>query len=147
MGELVGKAIQAHATQDDPTKTSSGGSSPESAMLGTAAPADSTAPATNTPDASQAAQAQPAEPTTATPAFTDPGKEMFAEAWDAAKDLHEVNKKARSEEGKKLKEVSLPAVEAPDMSIPQEAPVGHSQARSEDADAKLKALMAQIQGG
>ncbi|MFA6931777.1 MAG: hypothetical protein WCT05_15750 [Lentisphaeria bacterium] len=144
MGELVGKAIQAHATQNDPTKTSSGGSVPESAMLGTAAPAESsmTPPA----DVSQAAQAQPAGATITTPAFADPGKEMFAEAWDAAKDVHEVNKKARSEEGKKLKEVSLPAVEAPDMSIPQETSVDHSPARSEDADAKLKALMAQIQG-
>lgn len=142
MGELVGKAIQAHATQNDPTKTSSGGSAPESAMLGTAA-----APATTAPDASQAAQAQPAGPTTPTPVFTDPWKEMFAEAWDAAKDVHEVNKKTRSEEGKKLKEVSLPAVEAPDMSTPQEAVVDRSSVRSEDADAKLKALMAQIQGG
>lgn len=111
MGELVGKAIQAHATQNDPTKTA------------------------------------PAGPTTPTPVFTDPRKEMFAEAWDAAKDVHEVNKKARSEEGKKLKEVSLPAVEAPDMSRPQETTVDYSPARSEDADAKLKALMAQIQGG
>ena len=145
MGELVGKAIQAHATQNDPTKTSPEGSTPESAMLGTAAPATSST--TPPADVSQTAQAQPAGATTATPAFTDPGKEMFAEAWDAAKDLHEVNKKARSEEGKKLKEVSLPAVEAPDMSRPQETPVDHSPARSEDADAKLKALMAQIQGG
>lgn len=142
MGELVGKAIQAHAEQNDPTKTSSGGSTPESAMLGTAAPA-----ATPPADVSQTAQAQPAGPTTTTPAFADTGKEMFAEAWDAAKDVHEVNKKARREEGMKLKEVSLPAVEAPDMSRPQETTVDYSPARSEDADAKLKALMAQIQGG
>lgn len=142
MGELVGKAIQAHATQNDPTKTSPEGSTPESAMLGTAAPA-----ATPPADVSQTAQAQPAGATTATPVFADPGKEMFAEAWDAAKDVHEVNKKARREEGMKLKEVSLPAVEAPDMSRPQETTVDYSPARSEDADAKLKALMAQIQGG
>lgn len=145
MGELVGKAIQAHAEQNDPTKTSSGGSTPESAMLGSASPAASST--TPPADVSQTAQAQPAGQTTTTPAFADTGKEMFAEAWNAAKDLHEVNKKARQEEGKKLKEVSLPAVEAPDMSTPQEAPVDHSPVRSEDADAKLKALMAQIQGG
>lgn len=145
MGELVGKAIQAHATQNDPTKTSPEGSTPESAMLGTAAPA-----ATPPADVSQTAQQDPSQRLRASVgdmAKGDLSKEMFAEAWDAAKDVHEVNKKARREEGMKLKEVSLPAVEAPDMSTPQEAPVDHSPVRSEDADAKLKALMAQIQGG